>query len=325
MGAKNVLVGVGVVAAVVAIAACGYKPGPVSHADAEGCAGNSVQVPDMVGSSLTEANTALQAAKLTMGNETDATGQGRHVLDRNNWRIVAQTPDAGACVDLYANGYAGRQVSFRVVKYTDPVALDGTTLTMPNYIGKDLKSAKADVTLMVSYKNGIETTDLYGHPSDRDRVVSTSPAAGEPVTGTVKFHVVDPEVWDFFQGNPTMPDLTGEKWNYGISFPAGPFEEATEHTPPDGYYWGDHVVTRTAPAAGQPLVIGQKIIVYTDVKAEGRITTGSSGSGALQGVTPGAFCKKKDKGEYGYSATGKRYVCTTSGAGSDQPKWMPAP
>ncbi|MEU2612557.1 PASTA domain-containing protein [Micromonospora sp. NPDC007271] len=324
MGVKKVLVGVGAVAAVVAIGALGNKSGPTGPADADECAGNSVQVPDMVGLSLTTASPALQVAKLTMGDQIDATGQGRHVLDRDNWRIVAQTPDAGACVELYANGYAGRRVSFRVVKYTDPVAPGGTTLVMPSYTGKDLKSAKADARLMVSYKNQIETTDLYGSPSDRDRVVSTSPAAGEPLTGTIKFDVVDPEVWDFFQGNPTMPDLTGKKWNYGIGFPTGPFKEVTEHTPPRGYYWGDHVVTHTVPAAGQPLVVGQRITVYTDVKADGRMPTGRAGSGAHQGVTPGAFCKKRDKGEYGYSDTGKRYVCTTSGAGSDQPKWMRA-
>lgn len=278
----------GAVALTVAIAAAGCGPVAGRPAEARGCPSSAVVVPDVVGRGVADAYPVVTGAKLVLGDVTDATGQGRHVLDRDNWRIVAQDPAAGSCVDLYAHGYAGRQLKLSVVKYTDPVAAGGTQLIMPDYVGKDLKSARAEIGLMVSYKNGITTTDPYGHyASDTDRVVATVPAAGEPVPGGVTITVVDPQVWDFFATHPKMPSLVGKKWDDSATgIPAivfaTVFTQVTERTPPSGYDWGDRIVTRTDPAAGQPLVVGDPIRVYTEVKSAGRIGSGggSTGSGS---------------------------------------------
>lgn len=273
---------VGILAVLAAVATAGCAGLPAGRAGATGCATNTVAAPDVVGLSVTDAYPVVTGARLSVGAVTDATGQGRHVLDRDNWRVVGQSPAAGSCVDLYAHGAAGRQVSFSVVKHSDPVASGGTQLIMPSYLGKDLKSAKAELTLMVSYRNGIKTTDPYDrHASDTDRVVATAPAAGEPVLGAVTLTVVSPQVWDFFAANPTMPDLAGKAWSSSATgLPAIVFTEVTERVPPAGYFWGDHIVTRTDPPAGQPLVIGNKVTVYTDVKSAGSQSSGGGSTGS---------------------------------------------
>lgn len=270
MRRRSVLLSVAAVVTSVVVMVSGCAVGPNNPTAAGGCATDQVAVPDLVGSRLADAYESARASRLLIGDVTDATGQGRHVIDRDNWRVVAQTPQAKVCLDRYGNPQA-RQVSLKVVKYTDPVGPDGVTLIMPDYVGQELRAVKAEVRLMVSSKNGITTTDLYdGYAQDSDRVVSTSPPPGEPVRGPVELTVVSAEVWDFFQANPTMPDLTGSTWNYNV----GPAlrrvaTEVVEKRPPSGHYSGDHIVTRTDPAPGEPLAVGQKITVYTEIRDGG--------------------------------------------------------
>jgi hypothetical protein len=237
---------------------------------------------------VADAYPVVTDAKLAVGDLIDATGQGRHVIVRENWRIVAQHPAAGSCVDRYAQGYAGRELDFSVVKYSDPLVPGGTQLIMPSYLGKDLKSVRAQIALMVSSKNWIDTTNAYGSStSGSDRVITTAPAAGEPVLYGVTLTVVNQQVWDFFEANPTMPNLAGKKWGYSATgLPAIVFTEVTERTPSSGHYWGDHIVTRTDPAAGQPLVVGSKITVYTDVKSAGSQGSGGGPSGTRSNCHP---------------------------------------
>ncbi|GAA3300453.1 PASTA domain-containing protein [Dactylosporangium vinaceum] len=94
-------------------------------------------VPDVVARRLPEAEELLRRHGFLAIRTVDATGQGRTVLEKNNWVVRTQIPAAGAPAS------PGLTVQLKVAKPTDEQA-EGTVVkgVVPNVVCKDLQSAQ---------------------------------------------------------------------------------------------------------------------------------------------------------------------------------------
>jgi hypothetical protein len=94
-------------------------------------------VPDVVGMRLPEAKKRLAMQGYPKVAQVDATGQGRRVVNADNWVVRSQVPVAGSPLT------PGATVTLRVGKPTDGVGSASTTVdVIPNVVCKDLHSAQ---------------------------------------------------------------------------------------------------------------------------------------------------------------------------------------
>lgn len=139
--------------------------------------------PDVVGRRLSEAKVLLAGAGYTT-KVLDATGQGRLVLEEQNWVVASQEPAAGAVVTL------------RVRKPTDGQGSESVTVgVVPDVLCKDLQNAQ-DALRSARYYN-LHSEDATGRGRlqilDRDWVVvgqSEPPETSPAVTTRIVLRVV---------------------------------------------------------------------------------------------------------------------------------------
>lgn len=136
----------------------------------------SVAVPKVVGQRLDAATSALSAVGLTNTTPTDGTGQGRAVLNNNNWIVQNQKPAAGTRV-------ATQQViTLVVVKPSDSSAggaVEGGVI--PNVVCKDLQTAQDTLQAAGFYNLGSADGSGQGRSQLIDRnwvVIKQSVPAG---------------------------------------------------------------------------------------------------------------------------------------------------
>ncbi|MFD9703574.1 PASTA domain-containing protein [Lentzea sp. NPDC059081] len=143
---------------------------------------SSVQnVPNVVGMRLSEARELLKAQGHQVVEE-DETGQGRAVLEPQNWVVVAQSPQAGAP--------GGTQVSVKVRKPTDTGTSQAPAKgVVPNVVCLDLQKAQDTLQAAGFYLLGSEDATGQGRQQVVDRnwvVVSQSAQAGSRPEATAK-------------------------------------------------------------------------------------------------------------------------------------------
>jgi beta-lactam-binding protein with PASTA domain len=73
-------------------------PGPSTSGPAESPAGPTQGMPEMTGERLSDAEVLLRSAGFMAVTSVDVTGQGRTPLEKNNWVVERQSPEAGAAV-----------------------------------------------------------------------------------------------------------------------------------------------------------------------------------------------------------------------------------
>src|SRR5215207_9046402 len=96
-----------------------------------------VAVPNVVGKRLTDAQAQLKALGFTKITAADATGQGRVVLNANNWLVRSQLPSAGSTVPVDA------RLTLNVTKPSDGQQAGPVTVgVVPNVVCQDLQAAQ---------------------------------------------------------------------------------------------------------------------------------------------------------------------------------------
>jgi hypothetical protein len=133
-------------------------------------------MPDVVGQRLSDAEQILREAGFLSVQSVDASGAGRHILDKNNWVVQRQDPPAGS------TPAAGAAITLGATKPTDnlatPTSVSGV---VPAVICRDLQTAQDAMRAAGFYvlvpKDGLGK----GRPALIDRdwiVVGQSAAAG---------------------------------------------------------------------------------------------------------------------------------------------------
>jgi len=96
-----------------------------------------VIVPNVVGKRLSAAQAQLKALGFTKVATADVTGQGRVVLNANNWLVRSQLPAAGSTVAV------GAPLTLKVSKPSDGQPVDPVTAgVVPKVVCRDLQSAQ---------------------------------------------------------------------------------------------------------------------------------------------------------------------------------------
>jgi hypothetical protein len=122
---------------------------------AETGAAGTLAVPNVTGVHLDDAQEALKDAGFVSLRIEDATGQGRLVLNPDNWVVRSQQPGPGVRVDQHA------LVTLKVAKPSDGQGSTDTTLgTMPDVVCKDLQTAQD--TLQSAGLFNLHSTDGTG-------------------------------------------------------------------------------------------------------------------------------------------------------------------
>jgi PASTA domain len=125
----------------------------------------SLTVPDVVGMRLPDAKDALKAAGYGKVSHVDATGQGRHVIDSDDWVVRSQVPAAGTALA------PGTPVTLRVGKPSDGAGSGAVTVgTVPNVVCRELKSAK-DALKQAGFEQ-LSTQDATGQ--GRHQILTSS-------------------------------------------------------------------------------------------------------------------------------------------------------
>ena len=144
----------------------------------------TVAVPKVVGQRLDAATAALSAVKLGNVTPTDGTGQGRVVLNPNNWVVTGQKPAAGTRVNL------AQAITLTVVKPSDSSAGGAVPAgAVPNVVCKDLQAAQD--TLQAAGFDNLGSQDGTGQGRSQliDRnwvVVAQSVRAGSAPSPTTR-------------------------------------------------------------------------------------------------------------------------------------------
>jgi beta-lactam-binding protein with PASTA domain len=133
-------------------------------------------VPKVVGQRLDAATSALTAVGLTKTAPTDGTGQGRAVLNSNNWIVQSQKPAAGTRVAIQ------QLITLVVVKPSDSGAGGAVESgVIPNVVCKDLQTAQDTLQAAGFYNLGSEDGSGEGRSQLIDRnwvVIKQSVPAG---------------------------------------------------------------------------------------------------------------------------------------------------
>jgi len=94
-------------------------------------------MPDVVGRRLSDAEAALSAAGLMSVNAVDDSGQGRHILEKDNWVVEQQNPQSGDAV------MDGVTVTLTVRKPTDGQrTIEPQAGVVPAVVCHDLQDAQ---------------------------------------------------------------------------------------------------------------------------------------------------------------------------------------
>jgi beta-lactam-binding protein with PASTA domain len=97
----------------------------------------SAQVPAVIGERLNQAKLNLTAVGLTNVHVEDVTGQGRPVLEDNNWIVETQSPEPDLVVDTHT------QMTLKVRKPTDSHSPQETAFgVVPNVVCANLQDAQ---------------------------------------------------------------------------------------------------------------------------------------------------------------------------------------
>lgn len=166
-------------AAVTSAAATSAAPTPAHSTGGQTAttsAAATIAVPKVVGQHLDAATSALTAVGLTKTTPTDGSGQGRAVLNSNNWIVQNQKPAAGTRVTTQ------QVITLVVVKPSDSSA-DGsvTSGVIPNVVCKDLQTAQDTLQAAGFYNLGSEDGLGQGRSQLIDRnwvVIKQSVPAG---------------------------------------------------------------------------------------------------------------------------------------------------
>jgi hypothetical protein len=139
----------------------------------------SIAVPKVLGQRLDAATAALSAAGLDNVTPKDGTGQGRVVLNPNNWVVTGQKPAAGTRVG------PGQAIALLVMKPSDSSAGGSTeTGTVPNVVCKDLQAAQDTLQAAGFYNLGSEDGTGQGRSQLVDRnwvvIAQSAPAGSNP-------------------------------------------------------------------------------------------------------------------------------------------------
>jgi hypothetical protein len=95
------------------------------------------EIPDVTGKRLTDAEQILAAAGYQSVRAVDATGDGRPVLQKDNWVVESQDPGAGSTAPAQATVVLG--VSKPTDGQSTPETADGV---IPKVVCQDLQSAQ---------------------------------------------------------------------------------------------------------------------------------------------------------------------------------------
>jgi hypothetical protein len=143
-----------------------------------------VTVPDVIGTRLLDAQTAIEGVGLTQ-LPSDVTGQDRAVLNPQNWLVKTQSPAAGSKVA------AGSQVDLGVAKPSDaPESAAGSTKVgvVPNVVCFDLQKAQDTLQAAGFFNLGSEDGSGQGRMQlvDRNWVVTkqSAKAGSKPEAST---------------------------------------------------------------------------------------------------------------------------------------------
>lgn len=154
-----------------------------TSADAPPAKAKTVAVPNLVGKGLQTAQDTAQAAGFYTLTSHDSLGLDRmQILDRD-WKVCSQTPAAGSTVDVTTKLDLGAVKLAEACPKADKEPPAKAAKTMPNYVGKGLKAARASLPSGAS----ITTKDAAGDrmillESDW-KVCSQDPKAGAAYTG----------------------------------------------------------------------------------------------------------------------------------------------
>ena len=140
-------------------------------------------MPNLKGKRLTNAQAALDAAGVQTVNAVDGTGQGRVVIDPDNWVVTSQNPAAGVAVS------GSTVATLKVIKPSDGQGAQGVKAgVVPNVVCKDLQSAQDTLQAAGFYNLGSEDGTGEGRMQilDRDWVVigQSAKAGSKPSGGT---------------------------------------------------------------------------------------------------------------------------------------------
>jgi hypothetical protein len=96
-----------------------------------------IEVPNVVGKRLTDAQAQLKALGFTKVTAADATGQGRVVFNPDNWLVRSQLPPTGSTVPVNA------RLTLNVSKPSDGQSAGPVTVgVVPNVVCLDLQAAQ---------------------------------------------------------------------------------------------------------------------------------------------------------------------------------------
>jgi beta-lactam-binding protein with PASTA domain len=158
-------------------------PSPSSPSVSPSTPKPATSVPDVVGQRLTAAMMTMSAAGYTNVEPVDASGDGRPVLNPENWTVRAQTPQAGTKATTTS------VITLKVVKPSDGAGSDSVTTGMvPNVVCRDLQTAQDTMQAAGFYNLGSEDGTGQGRAQVADRnwvVIAQSARAGtRPDPGT---------------------------------------------------------------------------------------------------------------------------------------------
>ena len=161
---------------------------------------------------------------------------------------------------------------------------------MPDLVGKDCKTAQAEVDALFDRFDTKQDDEMHSFDICSYEVVQrTSPTAGTVLatggTVLVTYWSMDRSAYRWFTKHPTMPDVVGKKYVYGKLFGGAEDEYVNEKTDyskvTDGYAPGDTIITSTRPAAGEPLALGQHMVVRDQVRNGERYDDSGGGGGSV--------------------------------------------
>ena len=194
-----------------------------------------VTVPDVRGISVEDAQSALEAEGLTLGEQTEKSD--KNIAAGN---VIDQSPESGNRID---EGSAVNVVVSTGVEET----------TVPTLVGLSLDQARQALD-----RANLELGDTAQKPSDQDRntVIKVSPDEGETVPAGSRVDVT------YASGNNKVPDVSGDSEadarrrleQEGFTVPSNPQKEESADAAPG-------TVLRTTPSAGETIRLGSTVTI----------------------------------------------------------------
>ncbi|MGX1612649.1 PASTA domain-containing protein [Micromonospora chalcea] len=144
---------------------------------------STATIPEITGLRLSEGEERLRSRGILSINVVDASGKGRMILEKDNWVIVSQRPEAGTSADTATS------VTLNVSKPTDPQpTINAVEGKVPDVVCRDLQAAQDALRAAGFYL--LLPKDGLGQGRfplvDRNWIVvgQSAPAGSSPATST---------------------------------------------------------------------------------------------------------------------------------------------